>query len=108
MRRPLLVAFLAALMVLAMGASAAFAGEITGNGKSLKNDDGTLSGRSACAFSGQNDTFTGDPDVPDADGFFRTQSWGQIPKEVRDDFFVPLGLHPGMACNPNIGGFPPA
>jgi len=102
MRRSVLVAGLAALMVMAMGASAAFAGEITGNGKSLKNDDGTLNGHSACAFSGLNDTFTGDLEVPDADGFYRTQSWGQIPKEVRD-FLGTVGLHPGDACNPTIG-----
>jgi len=49
-----------------------------------------------------NDTFTGDLEVPDADGFFRTQSWGQIPKEVRD-FLGTVGLHPGDACNPTIG-----
>ena len=102
MRRSLLVVVLAALMVMAMGAGAAFAGEITGNDKSLKNDDGTLNGHSACAFSGQNDTYTGDPDVADADGFFRTQSWGQIDKEVRD-FLSTIGLHPGDACNPTIG-----
>jgi hypothetical protein len=102
MKRSLLVAVLAALMVTAIGASAAFAGEITGNGKSLKNDDGTLNGHSACAFSGLNDTSTGDPEDPDADGFFRTQSWGQIPKEVRD-FVGTVGLHPGDACNPIIG-----
>lgn len=103
MRRSLLTAVLAALLVMAMGASAAFAGEITGNGKSLKNEDGTLNGHSACAFSGFNDTYSGDPEVPDSDGFFRTQSWGQIDKEVRDDFLTPNGFHPGMACNPTIG-----
>jgi len=106
MRRSLLVVVLAALMVMVMGAGAAFAGEITGNGKSLKNDDGTLNRRSDCAFSGQNDTYTGDPDVPDADGFFRTQSWGQLSKEAKA-FLSGLGLHPGKACNPNIGGFEP-
>ncbi len=102
MKRSLMVAVLAALMVIAMGASAAFAGEITGNGKSLKNDDGTLNGRSICAFSGLNDTYTGDPNVPDEDGFTRTQSWGQLSKEVRD-FLTTIGLHPGSACNPTIG-----
>ena len=103
MRRSLLVVALVALLVMAMGVSAALAGEVTGNDKSLKNDDGSLNGRSSCAFSGQNDTFTGDPDVPDHDGFFRTQSWGQIDKELRDSFFIPMGLHPGMACNPTAG-----
>jgi len=39
--------------------SPAGAGEITGNGKSLKNPDGTLNGNSLCAFSGQNDTPNG-------------------------------------------------
>ena len=49
----------AALMTVALamaGISPAAAGEITGNGKSLKNPDGTLNGNSLCAFSGQNDT----------------------------------------------------
>ena len=29
------------------------------------------------------------------------QSWGQIPKAVRDSF--PAEMHPGMACNPTRG-----
>ena len=101
MRRRTIVALLATLLVMAMtlGASAAFAGEITGNGKSLKNADETLNGHSACAFSGQNDTFTGDPGVPDEDGFYRTQSWGQIPKEGKA-FLTSIGENPGIACNP--------
>lgn len=82
-----------AASILCLGASAAFAGEITGNGKSLKNDDGTLNGKSICAFSGRED----DP----ADPFFRgdiAQSWGQILKAVRDS--LPPFLHPGVSCNP--------
>ena len=35
-----------------LAASAALAGEITGNGKSLKNPDGTLNGRSICCLFG--------------------------------------------------------
>ena len=46
-------------LALAFTASPAVAGEITGNGKSLKNPDGTLNGNSLCAFSGQNDTPNG-------------------------------------------------
>ena len=88
-------------VVLGLGASAVFAGEITGNGKSLKVEDskwGTgLHARSFCAFSGQNDEYhqvsTEHP---------RVQSWGQIPKAMRD-LFGPLGYLPGQACNPNIG-----
>lgn len=73
---------------LGVGANAAFAGEVTGNGSSLKEDDGTLHGASLCAFSGLNDGwFEGDPE--------RTQSWGQIPREERDDH-----PSPGQACNP--------
>jgi hypothetical protein len=77
---------------LCLAASAALAGEITGNGKSLKNPDGTLNGRSACAFSGRQDNFAEDV------GLFRhmlTQSWGQIFKDIRD---VLPG--PGVSCNP--------
>lgn len=49
----------AAAAFMVFGASAAQAGEITGNGKSLKNPDGTLNGNSMCAFSGRNDTPNG-------------------------------------------------
>ncbi|MDH3615228.1 MAG: hypothetical protein OEQ90_02030 [Gammaproteobacteria bacterium] len=81
------------------GSSAAFAGEITGNGKVL-----TVNGKSMCAFSGQQD----DP-VEDA-GFFkgdRVQNWGQIPKAFRD-FLTSVGSNPGNACNPrkSSGGEP--
>jgi hypothetical protein len=89
-----------ALAIVSLGANAALAGEITGNGKSLKNPDGTLNGRSECAFSGLNDTYTGDPDVPDADGFTRTQNWGQVGREGRI-FLTSIGLAPSNACNPS-------
>ena len=75
-----------------LAASAAVAGEITGNGKSLKNPDGTLNGKSACAFSGRQDNYAAD------EGFFRhmlTQNWGQVFKDIRD---VLPG--PGVSCNP--------
>lgn len=84
--------------LLGLGASVSFAGEITGNGKSLKNDDGTLNGKSECAFSGRED----DPDS----GEFRgpiAQSWGQLPKAVRD-FLTSIGSNPGVACNPQKSG----
>jgi hypothetical protein len=85
--------FICTASIMCLGATAAFAGEITGNGKSLKNSDGALNGRSACAFSGREDT-PGDP-------LFRgeiAQSWGQILKAVRDT--LPAFLHPGVSCNP--------
>jgi len=82
-----------------VGMQAAHAGEVTGNGKSLKNPDGSLSGRSSCAFSGLNDTYSGDPTVPDADGFTRTQNWGQLDSATRA-FLTSIGVNPGVACNP--------
>ena len=75
-----------------LAASAALAGEITGNGKSLKNPDGSLNGRSICAFSGRQDNFAAD------EGFFRhmfTQSWGQVFKDIRATL-----PGPGVSCNP--------
>jgi hypothetical protein len=82
-----------ATSILCLAMNAALAGEITGNGKSLKNPDGTLNGKSVCAFSGRED----DP----ADPLFRgdiAQAWGQILKVIRDTF--PAFLHPGVSCNP--------
>jgi len=82
--------------LLSLVAASAMAGEITGNGKSLKNDDGTLNGKSACAFSGRQDNYEEDA------GVFRsmiTQNWGQLFKELKSVF-----PHPGGACNPAKGG----
>jgi hypothetical protein len=95
MSLPIKVATFTSLVAVGMLAvtGAALAGEITGNGKSLKNPDGTLNGKSACAFSGREDN-PGDP-------LFRgeiAQSWGQIAKSIRDS--LPAFLHPGVACNP--------
>lgn len=104
MTRPLIVRLGAsvagAALVLGLAAGAALAGETTGTGRSLKVDGGGkwhtgLHARSLCAYSGLNDEIT--PEEPD-----RTQNWGTIPKEFRD-VIGPLGFHPGMACNPNIG-----
>jgi hypothetical protein len=101
------VALSVAAVVLSLGASAAFGGEVTGNGKPLwtNTDDWslhhTLHGASACAFSGQEDgQFEDSPEYsPDAG---HAQSWGQIPKEFRD-FLATIGAHPGDACNPTSG-----
>jgi hypothetical protein len=98
-RKKLLGVAICAAAIVGAGAGTAGAGEITGNGKSLQIAPHTLHGASICAFSGLNDTYSGDPDVPDADGFTRTQSWGQLPKEVKD-FLATIGEHPGDACKP--------
>src|SRR4051812_34580052 len=103
MIRRLVGAVMATALLASLAASAAFAGEITGNGTSLHVDGGGkwgrgLHARSFCAFSGQEDLqfeiggSKGDPG--------HAQSWGQIPKAVRD-VIAPLGFLPGQACNPN-------
>lgn len=92
----------ATALTLTVGANAALAGEVTGNGKSLKTNDGGLHGKSICAYSGLNDTYSGDPDVPDAGGFFRTQNWGQLPLWLRA-ILAAGGDHPGDACRPGGG-----
>jgi hypothetical protein len=100
--RRVLVVISACALAMSLGAGTVLAGEITGSGKSLKNADGHLQGRSECAFSGLNDSFSGDPDVPDADGFFRTQNWGQVGSEGRA-FLRSIGVDPAHACNPTGG-----
>ena len=92
---------LCASCILSMGANAAFAGEITGNGTSLKNDDGTLNGKSLCAFSGRED----DPESGEFKGTI-AQSWGQLAKGIRD-FLTSSGSDPGKACNPTSSGGEP-
>ena len=81
--------------VVGVGAGSAFAGEITGNGKWIAGSpDAPLNGKSACAYSGQQD----DPGEPP----FRSliaQSWGLMPKVVRD-IITAMGGSPGTACNP--------
>src|SRR5262245_1095847 len=92
----------AAALALTLAGGSVLAGEVTGNGR-LKE----VHGRSACAFSGQEDLqwFTDDSDrtplanpVKGVPG--HAQSWGQISKEDRA-FLTSIGLNPGIACNPN-------
>lgn len=109
MIRRLVGAACAAALIATLGASAAFAGEYTGNGKSLHVDGGGkwglgLHARSICAFSGQEDLqFIDDEGLPHptTKGVpSHAQSWGQIPKEFRD-VLTAMGSNPGIACNPN-------
>lgn len=88
---------LIAASILAIGVNTGVAGEVDGKGNPVP---GGVNGKSECSFSGQQD----DP-IADA-GFFkgdRVQSWGQIPKMLRN-FLASIGLHPGVACNPNKSG----
>ena len=90
--------------VVGVGAGSAFAGEITGNGKWIAGSEtAPLHGKSECAYSGQNDNWQLGNPVPDADGFSRTQSWGQVGQEGRA-FLTSIGLNPGNACNPSKSG----
>ena len=90
-----------AALVLGIGAGPALAGEITGNGK-LKE----VNGKSACAFSGQEDLqwYFDDGNTmpkPVATRATRvTRSPGvRYPREVRV-FLTSIGENPGIACNP--------
>ena len=82
---------------------AALAGESTGNfertGKTTPVADYVM--HSICAFSGQNPEAFLDPSDPNYEPG-HTQSWGQIPKEVRD-VLATEGAHPGDACNGHTG-----
>jgi hypothetical protein len=95
--KSLFAAAVCAAAVAGLSAGPALAGEITGNGKWIAGSaEAPLNGKSECAYSGQNDTYTGNPDVPDADGFTRTQSWGQVARHLQGA----AGGVPGRACNP--------
>lgn len=108
------VAISAGALVLGVTAGTALAGEVTGTGKLLHVDGGGkwgtgLHARSACAYSGQEDLqyYTDNGDGTANTTITRgdpghAQSWGQIPKEIRD-FLSTIGLAPGDACNPTIG-----
>jgi hypothetical protein len=92
--KSLLAAALCAVAVAAVGAGSAFAGEVTRNGKATA---APAHAQSICAFSGRND---GEP--PPGRTAAHVQSWGQIPKEVRD-VLATEGSHPGDACNGHTG-----
>ena len=84
----LLVTGLGSVALVAMGTTSAFAGEVTGNGKSTQ---GPANAQSICAYSGLND------DQEEAPG--RTQSYGQIVRSGGKGF----APSPGVACNGHTG-----
>ena len=85
--------------VAAVGTGAALAGESTGNGRYINGSDAApLHGKSACAFSGQNPEALLPPTDPNFEPG-RTQSWGQIPQDVRS-FLMSIGMNQCIACNP--------
>ena len=111
MRLFVVAAFVAALM--ALGTSAAFAGEITGNG-TLKEPNGN----SSCSFSGQEDlqwyTNNGDGtlrDDPTRGDPAHSQNWGHVKQETglpggasgnKTPLYDPAGNPTG--CNGNLFG----
>ena len=94
--RRIALALGAGALTLSLGAGTAFAGEITGNGKSTPIRTYLMS--SICAFSGYND----DPEIEPGRTAAHVQNWGAIPKADRD-FLATIGLSPGDACNGHTG-----
>jgi len=76
-------------MLLGISFGAVSAGELTGNGKSLK----PLHANSECAFSGLDDA--------DDDGFDHTQNWGQLGTGGRA-FLTSIGVTPASMCNGHL------
>jgi hypothetical protein len=95
--KTLLVVAISAAVFVGASASAASAGEVTGNGKPTA---GPAHANSICVFSGQNDDPTAPLSLdmtiaPNGPGG-RSQSFGQDVKIGLD----PHVLNPGMACGP--------
>ena len=113
----LAIATFAVAVVVGLGSSAAFAGEVTGNcnhadnAKAADNCKGqepgpgtrVSNGSSWCSFSGQNDN----PAEPGPGGG-NTQNWGQLVSKGAEDpsALKGTGDSPGTTCNKNKPGGP--
>ncbi len=91
--KSLLTAAACAAAVAALGAGPALAGEVTGSGKNVDQNQG----RSWCSFSGLNDQIDGPVGT-------RSQSYGQ---ELKLGLVDPHVANPGFFCNPNRTPLPP-
>jgi len=96
--KSLFAAVFCAVVIAGAGACAAFAGEITGNGKPTQ---GPAHANSICVFSGQNDDPTAPitsaaptPEAPNGPGG-RTQNYGQ---DVRNGLLDHTIVTPGDSC----------
>jgi hypothetical protein len=88
----------ASIIVTTIGANVALAGEVTGSGVKVDQNQGV----SWCSFSGLNDDPLGlDPENGPGG---TSQSYGQ---EVRLGIASPHELTPGIACNPIRTFLPP-
>jgi hypothetical protein len=83
-----------AAMALTISAGSVFAGEITGNGKSLE----PLHAKSICAYSGLNDKTAGEGPVDE-----RVQSYGWVVRDGDQQGGTLRGI-PGQSCRGNLGG----
>ena len=83
------VAVSTAALVVSLGAGAVLAGEVTGSGKNIDQNQG----RSWCSFSGLNDRLPGEGPTDT-----QAQSYGQ---DVRGGTADPHVANPGFFCNPN-------
>jgi hypothetical protein len=90
-KKSLVAALLCAVAVTGANASAAFAGEITGNGKPTA---GPTHANSICVFSGKNDDPTGSNPEENGPGGV-SQSYGQ---EHKLGLVDPHVFNPGDAC----------
>jgi hypothetical protein len=82
-----------AAAVAALSANSAFAGEVTGSGANVDQNQG----KSWCSFSGLNDQVDGPVGT-------QAQSYGQ---ELKLGLADPHVANPGVACNPNRTFLPP-
>ncbi len=99
----LLAVALCAAAVVGLGAGSAFAGEITGNGKSTPINEGQAA--SICSFSGQND---GNPPPGRTQSYGTNVAAGQSDPSSVNPGAVGQGVfsfHPGFACNGEHGFF---
>ena len=96
-RKSTLVALAATMAFAGSSASAAFAGEVTGNGKPTA---GPTHANSICVFSGQND----DPTAPlSLDETIAPNGPGGVSQSFGQDVKLGLSPHvvnPGVACGP--------
>ena len=83
------MAISSAAVVLSLTASLATAGEITGSGKNIDQNQG----KSWCSFSGLNDRLEGEGPTDT-----QAQSYGQ---DVAAGNADPHVANPGLFCNPN-------
>jgi len=107
-----LIAAIAVAVGIVVTPSAAFAGEITGNGKPTPINQ--FNANSICSFSGQNDDPTGGGDPFEAG---RVQNWGHtknVAKELLGDGHgasaitdVMHEMGPGASCNGHTNGLHP-